>query len=131
MSLVLQHYSCSITTMTRIRSQQDAQLVRAVLPLLILTLIRERESYGYELVERLEALGVSVSTGLVYPVLNRLERDHLITARMGASNNGPPRKYFTLTTAGEDARTAAIHQWQGVSLAVQNASNSEGASDAE
>lgn len=117
--------------MTRIRSQQEAQLVRAALPLLVLTLVSERESYGYELVERLDALGVSVSTGLVYPVLNRLERDGLITARTGASTNGPPRKYFRLTAAGGQARTAAIRQWQSVSLAVQNASDSEGASDVE
>lgn len=107
--------------MTRIRSQQDAQLVRAVLPLLILTLISERESYGYDLIEQLEALGVSASTGLVYPVLSRLERDGLITPRTGASKNGPPRKYLTLTTAGEDARIAATQQWQSISLAVHSA----------
>lgn len=111
--------------MTRLQSQQEVQLVRAVLPLPILTLISAHESYGYELVERLETLGASVSTGLVYPVLNRLERDGLIAARMGASTNGPPRKYFTLTPAGEDARTAAVHPWEGVSLAVQNANDSE------
>lgn len=117
--------------MTRIRSQQDAQLVRAVLPLLILTLISERESYGYELVERLEVLGVSASTGLVYPVLNRLERDGLITPRAGASNNGPPRKYLTLTTAGEDARIAASQHWQSVSLSVRSAIDSEGVTNVE
>jgi PadR family transcriptional regulator PadR len=117
--------------MTRIEAQHGAQLVRAVLPMLILTLISEHESYGYELVERLDTLGVSAGTGLVYPVLNRLERDGLITARTGVSNNGPPRKYLTITAAGEGARTAAIHQWQSVALAVQNASNSKGASDAK
>lgn len=112
--------------MSRIQAQQDAQIIRAALPLLTLTLIGDRESYGYEIVERLSKLGLDVSTGLVYPVLSRLERDRLVTTRSVASNSGPPRKYFTLTPEGQDARSSAHNQWLLVSSAVHNALTPEG-----
>jgi PadR family transcriptional regulator PadR len=111
---------------SRIQAQQDAQVIRAALPLLTLTLIGDRESYGYEIVEQLSRLGLEVSTGLIYPVLARLERDRLVTTRSVSSNNGPRRKYFTLTPHGQDARASARQQWQLVSSAVHNALTSEG-----
>lgn len=115
--------------MPRIQAQQDAQVIRAALPLLTLTLIGGRESYGYEILERLAELGLDVSTGLIYPVLARLERDKLVTTRSVASTNGPPRKYFTLTAQGQAAKTAASQQWQLVSTAVNNALTLEGHPD--
>lgn len=100
-------------------------MVRAVLPLLILTLIGEEESYGYQLTERLADLGLDVTTGLVYPLLSRLERDSLVSTRMVASTNGPPRKYFALTPAGQAAQAAAKEQWRLVSAAVRDATDKE------
>jgi PadR family transcriptional regulator PadR len=111
--------------MSRIQAQQDAQMLRAVLPLLTLTLIGENESYGYQLVERLADLGLDVSTGLVYPVLSRLERDGLVSTRKVTSSNGPPRKYFALTAAGTKARSAAKEQWLLVAAAVHQATEKE------
>ncbi|WAP50832.1 PadR family transcriptional regulator [Arthrobacter sp. ATA002] len=104
-------------------------MIRAVLPLLALTLIAEKESYGYQLTERLSTLGLEVTTGLVYPLLSRLERDGLVSTRMVASTNGPPRKYFALTTAGESARAAAKEQWHLVSTAVRDATDKEHSRD--
>ncbi|AIY02771.1 Transcriptional regulator, PadR family [Arthrobacter sp. PAMC 25486] len=72
---------------------------------------------------------MEVSTGLIYPVLARLERDQLVTTRSVASTSGPPRKYFTLTPQGQAAKAAASRQWQLVSAAVNNALTLEGLSD--
>lgn len=55
--------------MTDPSGAHDPQLLRGVLPLLILTLLDERESYGYELVERLRALGLTgLATGVDAPI---------------------------------------------------------------
>ena len=99
--------------------------MRSVLPLLTLTLISESESYGYQLIERLGALGLEVTTGLIYPLLNRLERDGFVSSRMVASTNGPPRKYFAITTAGNAARFSAREQWHLVATAVQQITDKE------
>ena len=114
-------YSCFTTSVSRIQARQDAQLTRAVLPLVVLQLIQQEESYGYELVERLTALDLEVSTGLVYPVLNRLERDSLVTTFSRSSPSGPPRKYFALTDAGAIALAVARHQWEQTATAVSEA----------
>lgn len=119
------HYSCNTTSMSRIRAQQDAQLTRAALPLLALHLIGRQESYGYELVERLSALGLDVSTGLVYPVLNRLERDALVTTASRPSPSGPPRKYFSLTDTGKTALATALSQWEQTAAVVSAALDPE------
>ena len=44
---------------------------------------------------------------------------------MVQSTNGPPRKYFALTTAGMAAREAAQEQWHAVSTAVRDATEKE------
>src|SRR6266566_1134453 len=68
----------------------DPQLLKGVLSPLLLWLLAERESYGYELVQRLRAAGLSgISEGTVYPALSRLEREGRITSRLVASRSGP------------------------------------------
>lgn len=96
-------------------SAHDPQLLRGVLPMLILSLLHQQESYGYDLVERLRSLGLSgLATGAVYPVLSRFERDGWLNSYMQPSASGPARKYYALTVAGEQARLDAAQRWQEV-----------------
>ena len=77
---------------------RDPQLLKGVLPMLVLALLSERESYGYELVTRLHDGGLDdLAAGTLYPVLNRLERDGQISSRLVASTAGPARKYYLPT----------------------------------
>ncbi|MBG6226504.1 PadR family transcriptional regulator PadR [Arthrobacter sp. CAN_A2] len=93
--------------------------------MLTLTLIADEESYGYQLIERLADLGLEVTTGLMYPLLSRLERDGLVSTRMAPSTSGPPRKYFALTEAGNTARATLKDQWRVVATAVDAATEKE------
>ncbi len=64
----------------------DPQLLKGVLSLLLLHLLAERESYGYEVVQRLHAIGLTgILEGTVYPALSRLEREGRLTTRLVAS----------------------------------------------
>ena len=104
----------------------DPQLLRGVLPMLILSLLRRRDSYGYDLVERLRTLGLTgLATGAVYPVLGRCERDGWLTSYLQPSASGPARKYYTLTPAGEQARKEAVLRWRDIA-AVADRGLSEG-----
>ena len=68
----------------------DPQLLKGVLTLLLLHLLAERESYGYEVVQRLHEVGLpEVAAGTVYPALSRLERERRLTSRLVASDEGP------------------------------------------
>lgn len=81
--------------------ERDPQLLKGVLPMLVLTLLDQEESYGYELVTRLEAGGLhGIATGTVYPVLTRLEREGRLSSRLVPSAAGPARKYYRPTPSG-------------------------------
>src|SRR4051812_19316011 len=90
----------------------DPQLLKGVLSLLLLHLLGEQESYGYELVQRLQATGLTdVLEGTVYPALARLEREGRVAARLVSSSSGPARKYYRPTPAGYGALAAGASAW--------------------
>ena len=93
----------------------DPQLLKGVLSLLLLHLLAEQESYGYEVVQRLRAIGlIDIAAGTVYPALSRLEREGRLTARLVASDEGPARKYYRPTTTGRRALSDGTAQWDAL-----------------
>ena len=73
---------------------------RTLVTLTLAALARD-ETYGYELVTVLREAGLDeLSTGTLYPVLTRLERDGLLTSRLVASSSGPARKYYRPSDTG-------------------------------
>ena len=93
-------------------TDQDPQLLKGVLSLLLLHLLAERESYGFEVVRRLHEMGLSdIAAGTVYPALSRLEREQRLTSRLASSSEGPARKYYRPTRAGFLALAAGTAQW--------------------
>lgn len=92
-------------------SRHDPQLLKGVLTVLLLRVLAERESYGYEVVQRLHAHGLDVLEGTVYPALARLERERCLVSRLVASASGPARKYYRITPSGYDVLTAATTSW--------------------
>jgi PadR family transcriptional regulator len=90
----------------------DPQLLKGVLSLLLLHLLAEQESYGYEVVQRLQQAGFTdVLEGSVYPALTRLERDGRVATRLVPSPSGPARKYYRLTPAGWQALQTGVTTW--------------------
>jgi PadR family transcriptional regulator, regulatory protein PadR len=95
-----------------VTTAHDPQLLKGVLSLVLLHLLAERESYGYEVVQRLHGIGLAdVMEGTVYPALARLEREGRITGRLVASSAGPARKYYRPTRAGYQALTEGSAHW--------------------
>jgi PadR family transcriptional regulator PadR len=93
-------------------TSHDPQLLKGVLSLLLLHLLAERESYGYEVVQRLQQAGFTdVLEGSVYPALTRLEREGRLATRLVASPSGPARKYYRLTANGRQALQAGATAW--------------------
>jgi PadR family transcriptional regulator, regulatory protein PadR len=90
----------------------DPQLLKGVLSLLLLHLLAGQESYGYEVVQRLQAVGFTdVLEGTVYPALARLEREGRVSARLVSSPSGPARKYYRPTPAGYAALASGTATW--------------------
>ena len=94
---------------------RDPQLLKGILPTLILAALARQESYGYELVTRLRDAGLTeIAPGTVYPVLTRLERDGSLEARLVPSSSGPARKYYRPTAAGLDRLTQGTNAWEAL-----------------
>ncbi|MFT3876511.1 MAG: PadR family transcriptional regulator [Propioniciclava sp.] len=92
--------------------ERDPQLLKGVLPILVIGLLDQAESYGYELVTRLRESGLhDVSPGTVYPVLGRLEREGHLSSRLEASASGPARKYYRPTPSGQERYRSGLLAW--------------------
>ncbi len=91
--------------------QWPADWLRGVLPLCVLGVVAEQETYGYAVAQRLHGAGLgTIKGGTLYPVLTRLEQEGLVSSSWRQGEGGPGRKYFSLTAAGRTAleqRTAA------------------------
>lgn len=89
-----------------------AQLRRGATEHCILALLSHGESYGFQLVRSLSSFdGLVASQGTVYPLLTRLKRTGLVDTVWRESSEGPPRKYYFLTEAGDRSLTAFIDYW--------------------
>lgn len=96
-----------------------SQLRRGVLELCVLRLLRDRESYGYEIVTTLDGLGpLATGENTVYPLLRRLKKDGQLETFAVASPAGPPRQYYRLTPLGRDRLTTLEREWTELAHAV-------------
>ena len=92
------------TTMARmmVTTMVEAGLPRSFLRPLLLVALRTGSSHGYELAERLREFGlVTVDLAGIYRTLRTLEHDHFVDSRWERSEQGPPRRIYTLTAVGE------------------------------
>lgn len=90
--------------MERSGDLEESQLLRGILEGCVLAVIADGETYGYEILAKLETCGFeSLLEGTLYPVLTRLERKGLVFCRKAKSPYGPIRKYYSITEAGEKA----------------------------
>lgn len=76
----------------------------------VLVLLKERRSHGYELLERLEELGLKGDPGSLYRSLRLMEREKLLRSEWSDSGAGPPRRVYTLTARGEKTLEGLVPQ---------------------
>ena len=70
--------------------ERDPQLLKGVLPMLVLSLLDQEESYGYELVMRLQGAGLrGIATGTVYPVQPRRGGSVVLPSRPAGGGDQP------------------------------------------
>lgn len=99
---------------------KQAQLLKGLGELALLSLLRERPHYGLEILERLRNdAGVDLAEGTIYPMLHRLEKARLVAAQWRLEEAGArPRKYYALTPAGERELALQIKEWWRISGAL-------------
>jgi DNA-binding PadR family transcriptional regulator len=92
------------------------EMLKGVLEGCVLEIISRKETYGYEITRRLNALGFTdVVDGTVYTILIRLEKSKLVEVTKYPSDMGPPRKFFVLNDAGREELRKFWEKWEFVS----------------
>jgi PadR family transcriptional regulator PadR len=90
-----------------------AQLRKGAAELAVLAALEHDESYGLELLERINvAGGLDLSEGSIYPLLNRLQKDGKIRGRWVEDPAAAhPRKYYALTAGGRALLAEMLVEW--------------------
>ena len=92
------------------------QLKKGVLEMLVLEIICQGPTYGYELMGRLKERSGEMFTlkeGTLYPILYRLEDDGMIAASWSqGEGKTAPKKIYAATEKGQAERHRRFGLWQ-------------------
>jgi len=95
----------------------NSQFNKGVIELCVLSLIKQKDRYGYQLIEIISK-SVTISEGAVYPILRRLTKEGCFKTYLLESKTGPPRKYYKITKMGSDKATAQANAWAELSASI-------------
>jgi PadR family transcriptional regulator PadR len=95
-----------------------AQMRKGILEYCILSIIQKRDVYPSEIIDELKKAQLIVVEGTLYPLLTRLKNEGILTYRWEESQSGPPRKYYFLTSEGEQFLQELQITWSELQLAV-------------
>ncbi|MEX1231708.1 MAG: PadR family transcriptional regulator [Planctomycetaceae bacterium] len=99
----------------------DSRLLTGTVEMLILEVISEGPTYGYQIAQTVLARSrgyFELKEGSLYPALHRLERQKHLAASWSEAE-GRRRKYYKLTAAGSKALTAKKQEWTAFAKGVQ------------
>lgn len=90
----------------------EAQLRKGALEMAILAALWKGRGYGLEIIRQLESQSQLVlAEGTIYPILNRLKAEGLLSSEWVEAEAGHPRKYYSLTGAGRQRLGKMTEAW--------------------
>jgi len=95
--------------------QLSKDLAAASATPLVLSILRQGDSYGYDIIQRVRVLTegqLQWADGMLYPILHRLEKRKLVESYWGKSEAGRKRKYYRLSENGLAELNQQHQQWQ-------------------
>ena len=97
-----------------------SQIKRGTLDFCILLMIRQRPSYGYEIISTLEKYPIlAAKENTIYPLLRRLMKEEYVSSSWQESAEGlPPRKYYSITDKGLEYISAMSQEWNNLLNAI-------------
>ncbi|HEY4132569.1 MAG TPA: PadR family transcriptional regulator [Gemmatimonadaceae bacterium] len=95
------------------RPQTDA--LRGSLDLLVLKTLSLAPMHGWGISQRVQQISdgvLAVNQGSLYPALQRLEKDGLISSEWGTTDNNRQARYYQLTAAGRRTLSKELESWR-------------------
>ena len=90
----------------------EAQLRKGAVEMAALASLWQGRLYGLEIIRYLETHSqMALAEGTIYPVLNRLKAEGLLTSEWVEAEAGHPRKYYAITDTGRDRLRGMAKAW--------------------
>ena len=90
----------------------DMQLKRGLLDVCVLAAMKDKDSYGYQIIKDLKPV-FTLSESTLYTILKRLETAEMLTVR-SVEHGGRLRKYYHVTSAGLQRIEDFKEDWQEI-----------------
>ena len=100
----------------------DKSLISGSTTLLILSLLEEKDMYGYEMIDQLRQKSDNVfelKVGTLYPLLHSLEKSGCLTSYEGEAA-GKKRIYYRITPEGRKQLKKKTEEWSEYASAVMH-----------
>jgi len=95
-----------------------SQMRKGILEYCILLILNKKPSYAPDIITTLKQAHIIVVEGTLYPLLTRLKNSELLTYQWEESTQGPPRKYYSLTEAGQSFLSELENSWDELSATI-------------
>ena len=96
-----------------------SQMRKGMLEYCIMLLLHKEPAYASDIIQKLKEARLIVVEGTLYPLLTRLKNDDLLGYEWIESTQGPPRKYYRLTSRGEIFLQELEQAWQELNETVE------------
>jgi PadR family transcriptional regulator PadR len=100
-----------------------SQMRKGILEYCILLLLKKETAYTSDIIQKLQEAKLIVVEGTLYPLLTRLKNSELLGYQWIESTQGPPRKYYKLTTKGETFLNELESSWQELNETISHIQN--------
>jgi len=101
-------------------SEQKSQLRKGLLELAVMLVINQGSVYASDILKKLKENQLLVVEGTLYPLLSRLKNEGNLDYKWRESKNGPPRKYYQLTSQGEENLTKLTETWSKLNKSINS-----------
>ena len=94
--------------------EMDKGLISGSTMLMLLSLLQEKDHYGYEIIKEIEKRSDStfqLKEGTLYAILHKMENNSLIRSYRATAENGKERKYYQITIEGQKQLALEQEKW--------------------
>ena len=95
--------------------ESSTEPLRGTIDLLVLKTLTLAPMHGWGISQRIQQISsgvLEVNQGSLYPALQRLEKNGLITSDWGTTDNNRRARYYRLTAAGRRALGQELESWK-------------------
>ena len=99
----------------------ERELLKGVIPVLVMEVLNRKSMYGYELSQELEKRSGKIFTigkGTLYPLLYNLEAKALVKGTWDTGPTGRDRKYYALTAKGKHELAKSRKQLEALKIGL-------------